>query len=132
MRTSTMVTMKGYMPAAWRSIIKPVNKVSGVGGTSSSWSGTETVSDECFLLAEVEIFGSLYDSVSGEGSQYAYYKAGNYKSKNNSGYGGYATSWWQRSPESGTTRSFCAVTNMAVSSGSTASHDKGVAFGFCV
>ena len=132
MRTSTMVTMKGYMPAAWRSIIKPVNKVSGVGGTSSSWSGTETVSDNCFLLAEIEIFGTVKQSVSGEGSRYAYYMAGNYKSKDNSGYGGYATSWWQRSPASENTRSFCCVTNMAASSSSAASNDKGVAFGFCV
>lgn len=57
MRTSTMATMKGYLPAAWQTAIKPVNKVSGTGGGSSS--GTETVSDSCFLLAEIEIFGSL-------------------------------------------------------------------------
>ena len=66
MRTSTMATMKGYLPAAWQTAIKPVNKVSGTGGGSSS--GTETVSDSCFLLAETEIFGSTTYSVSGEGT----------------------------------------------------------------
>ena len=50
MRTSTMATMKGYLPDDWEAIIKPVNKASGTGGGSSS--GTETVSDSCFLLAK--------------------------------------------------------------------------------
>lgn len=61
MRTSTMAIMKAYMPAAWQTAIKPVNKVSGTGGGSSS--GTETVSDSCFLLAEIEIFGYASYSV---------------------------------------------------------------------
>ena len=78
-----MATMKGYLPSAWKSIIKPVNKASGTGDGSTS--GTETVSDSCFLLAEIEIFGSTRHSVSGEGTQYAYYKAGNSKAKNKDG-----------------------------------------------
>ena len=80
MRTSTMPLMKGYIPTAWQTAIKPVNKASGLGGGSSR--GTETVSDSCFLLAEIEVFGSTTYSVSGEGTQYAYYKAGNSKVKN--------------------------------------------------
>lgn len=106
MRTSTMETMKGYMPAAWQTAIKPVNKASGLGGGSSS--GTETVSDSCFLLAEVEIFGSISWSVSGEGTQYAYYKAGNSKVKNRSGSANY---WWERSPRSGISSGFCHVSS---------------------
>ena len=129
MRTSTMETMKGYLPSAWQSIIKPVNKASGTGGGSSS--GTETVSDSCFLLAEIEIFGSIKYSVSGEGTQYAYYKAGNSKVKNKNGS---AHSWWERSPRSGNSNYFCRVNSNAnyIAAYTDANTMLGVAFGFCV
>lgn len=127
MRTSTMATMKGYLPAAWQTAIKPVNKASGTGGGSSS--GTETVSDSCFLLAEIEIFGSTTYSVSGEGTQYAYYKAGNSKVKNK---GGSAYAWWERSPYSGYSSFFCFVYSNGSAYFSSAYASAGVAFGFCV
>ena len=127
MRTSTMATMKGYLPAAWQTAIKPVNKVSGTGGGSSS--GTETVSDSCFLLAEIEIFGSTTYSVSGEGTQYAYYKAGNSKVKNR---GGSADGWWERSPLSGNSNHFCRVTSNGVATTNAAGYSRGVAFAFCI
>ena len=127
MRASTMPLMKGYLPATWQTAIKPVNKVSGTGGGSTS--GTETVSDSCFLLAEIEIFGSTVYSVSGEGTQYAYYKAGNSKVKNK---GGSANSWWERSPRSDGSNSFCRVTSSGNIGGTYASSSFGVAFGFCV
>ena len=127
MRTSTMATMKGYLPAAWQTAIKPVNKVSGTGGGSSS--GTETVSDSCFLLAEIEIFGSKTYSVAGEGTQYAYYKAGNSKVKDKSGS---AFDWWERSPGSGDNEGFCKVTSNGSAAGDYTGFKKGVAFGFCV
>lgn len=127
MRTSTMATMKGYLPDDWEAIIKPVNKASGTGGGSSS--GTETVSDSCFLLAEIEIFGSTTYSVSGEGTQYAYYKAGNSKVKNKSGF---AYDWWERSPYSGNSSYFCYVNGYGVADRSNASYSNGVAFGFCI
>ena len=127
MRTSTMAIMKGYLPDDWKAIIKPVNKASGTGGGSSS--GTKTVSDSCFLLAEIEIFGSTTYSVSGEGSQYAYYKAGNSKIKHRSGP---ASSWWERSPQKGETMRFCLVGLNGVGAGGMSSGSSGVAFGFCV
>lgn len=127
MRTSTMATMKGYLPTAWQTAIKPVNKASGTGGGSSS--GTETVSDSCFLLAEIEIFGSTTYSVSGEGTQYAYYKAGNSKVKNRSGS---ADAWWERSPHSGTSNRFCRVYSTGTAVSGYANDSFGVAFGFCV
>lgn len=127
MRTSTMATMKGYMPAAWQTAIKPVNKASGTGGGSSS--GTETVSDSCFLLAEIEVFGSTTYSVSGEGTQYAYYKAGNSKVKNMTN-GAYH--WWERSPYSGDGESFCVVYMDGSALYSNPTMKPFVAFGFCV
>lgn len=127
MRTSTMATMKGYMPAAWQAAIKPVNKASGTGDGSTS--GTETVSDSCFLLAEIEMFGSTTYSVSGEGTQYAYYKAGNSKVKNMSGS---ASHWYERSPRSGYTQDFCMVSKYGDASASNGTLRPGIAFGFCV
>lgn len=127
MRTSTMPLMKGYMPTEWQAAIKPVNKVSGTGGGSSS--GTETVSDSCFLLAEIEIFGSTTHSVSGEGAQYAYYTAGNSKVKNRSGSLG---AWWERSPHSGGSYFFCGVDGDSNATYLGAKYKYGVAFGFCV
>lgn len=127
MRTSTMVTVKGYLPSAWQAAIKPVNKVSGTGGGSSS--GTETVSDGCFLLAEVEIFGNTTYSVAGEGVQYAYYKAGNSKAKNDNGS---ADHYWERSPSSGDSEGFCVVRDVGGAGDSYPDNTRGVAFGFCV
>ena len=127
MRTSTMAKMKGYLPDDWESIIKPVNKASGTGGGSSS--GTETVSDNCFLLAEIEIFGSIKYSVPGEGIQYAYYKAGNSKAKKK---GGSISLWWERSPCSGRNNSFCLVNSVGNFYYDSSSQSREVAFGFCV
>lgn len=127
MRTSTMATMKGYLPDDWEAIIKSVNKASGTGGGSSS--GTETVSDNCFLLAEIEIFGSTTYSVSGEGTQYAYYKAGNSTAKNKSGS---EHRWWERSPHFGNSNNFCSVHKSGFASYRVADSSYGVAFGFCV
>lgn len=127
MRTSVMEEMKGYLPSAWNSIIKPVNKVTGTGGGSTS--GTETVSDSCFLLAEIEIFGSKNYSVYNEGTQYAYYKAGNSKVKNAHGSADY---WWERSPRSGYSGKFCCVKNDGTAFHSDAYDGRRVSFGFCV
>lgn len=127
MRTSTMATMKSYLPSAWQTVIKPVIKASGTGGGSTS--GTETVSDSCFLLAEIEMFGSTTYSVSGEGTQYAYYKAGNSKVKNMSGS---ASHWYERSPRSGYTQDFCMVSKYGDASASNGTLRPGIAFGFCV
>ena len=127
MRTSTMATMKSYLPSAWQTVIKQVNKASGTGGGSTS--GTETVSDSCFLLAEIEMFGSTTYSVSGEGTQYTYYKAGNSKVKNMSGS---ASHWYERSPRSGYTQDFCMVSKYGDASASNGTLHPGVAFGFCV
>lgn len=128
MRTSTMATMKNYMSAGgWHTIVKQVNKPSGLGGGSSS--GTEIVSDNCFLLSEIEVFGSTTYSVSGEGTQYEYYKAGNSKMKR---WDDSAYTWWERSPMSGNKYGFCLVNSSGISYNRGAGSVYGVAFAFCV
>ena len=92
MRTSTLVTMKSYLPSAWGSIIKTVNKTFG-------WprdNGYMTISENCFLLSVIEVTGYQGRSFPNEGSQYAYYKAGNSQAKKRNGSGAV---WWTRSPD---------------------------------
>ena len=126
MRSTTMGTMKGYLPSAWQSVIKPVNKKTSAGSQSTT---INTTSDSCFLLSEIEIFGTTTYSVSGEGTQYAYYKAGNSTVKNKSGS---ANVWWERSPHSSYSTRFCLVISSGGATNSSASTSGGVAFGFCV
>lgn len=130
MRTSTMVTMKGYLPAIWQTAIKPVNKASGTGGGSSS--GTETVSDSCFLLAEIEISGSTAYSVSGEGIQYAYYKTNNTDSNRVKKRNGSAYAWWTRSPYAKANIDYCRIAANSNSSLEYADTAIGVSFAFCI
>ena len=126
MRKSNMATYLSQLTSAWQNAIKQVNKLSSAGSQSTT---IKTTADKLFLLSEVEIFGSTSYSVSGEGTQYAYYKAGNSKVKNVSGS---AYTWWERSPNASNTTAFCNVASGGNANYSTASNSYGVAFGFCV
>ena len=66
---------------------------------------------------------------SGEETQYAYYKAGNSKVKKK---GSRNASWWERSPRSGNSTQFCAVSNDGTASYGIAKYGQNVAFAFCV
>ena len=120
------------LPSAWKSIVKTVNKKSGTGGGSSS--GTETTQDKIFLASEIEIFGSTTYSVSGEGTQYQYYKnatANRYKMpKWNSS--SVSHIYWERSPISGYTSSFCYVDANGNASATGAISAHGVAPCLCI
>ena len=123
---SRMSTFLSQLPSDLQSVIKAVNKLVSVGSNTST---IETVSDKLFLLSEVEIFGSTTYSFAGEGSQYAWYKAGNTKVKK---VNGSADSWWERSPTSGVASAFCNVYSDGNAAGNSASGSRGVSFGFCV
>lgn len=124
---SRMSTYLSQLPSALQSVIKSVNKKSGTGNGSSS--GTQTTSDKLFLLSEIEIFGTTTYSVSGEGNQYEWYKAGNSRIKKVNGSADY---WWERSPHSGNTSNFCYVNSNGNANYYYASNSFGVSFGFCV
>ena len=126
MRSSTMATLLTKLPSALQNVIKAVNKMTSAGNQSAT---INTTSDKLFLLSEVEIFGSITYSKSGEGSQYAYYKAGNSKVKKVNGSASY---WWERSPYGGSGASFCNVSSKGNANYTSASDSEGVAFGFCV
>ena len=126
MRSSTMATLLTKLPSALQNVIKAVNKLTSAGNQSAT---INTTSDKLFLLSEVEIFGSTTYSKSGEGSQYAYYKAGNSKVKkvNDS-----ASSWWERSPYRSDNIKFCAVSSDGNTLYIAAAGAAGVSFAFCV
>lgn len=136
MRTSTMEIMKGYFPEEWKAVIKLVDKIGTLGDeeTTSSPVVFETVSDACFLLAEIEIFGSTTYSAPGEGTQYAYYEAGNPTEKvwyNSNGYE-VAYVWSERSTWKQSSSCFCYVGSTGKKDYGFADNDRGVAFAFCV
>lgn len=110
----------------WRPFIKSVNKKTSIG---NSLKDLETTEDKLFLLSEVEVFGSTIYSVPGEGTQYAYYKAGNSKVKEMQGS---ASSWWERSPRSGANDCFCIVYGNGNADYNVANNNQGVAFAFCI
>lgn len=125
MRSTHLPTILNLMPAEVKAAIKEVQKKTSAGSQSSS---IQTTNDKLFPLSEIEIFGSTKFSFAGEGTQYAYYKAGNSKVKNLSGS---AHTWWERSPRSSFSTQFCRVNSVGDAAANRASDSYGVAFGFC-
>ena len=124
-RSTHLPAILALMPSEVQAGIKEVNKLTSAGSQSST---INTTADKLFLLSEIEIFGSVSYSKSGEGTQYDYYKAGNSKVKN---YNGRAYGWWERSPYGSNSARFCIVDGNGNASNIVASYSSGMAFGFC-
>lgn len=125
MHTTTLPAILALMPSEVQAGIKQVNKLASAGSQSAT---IETIACKLFLLSEVEVFGHNNNSKAGEGSQYAYYSAGNSNVKNRSGS---ASAWWERSPEGSYWGTFCTVYSNGHYGVADASYLRGVAFGFC-
>ena len=125
MRSTHLPAILALMPAEVQAAIREVQKKSSAGSQSSS---IQTTNDKLFLLSEIEIFGSTTYSFAGEGTQYAYYQAGNSKVKNRSGS---AAPWWERSPYYNLRSGFCGVGDTGGPNWSSASVLSGVPFSFC-
>ena len=125
MRSTHLPAILALMPTEVQNGIREVNKLTSAGNRSAT---INTTADKLFLLSEIEIFGSVSYSKSGEGTQYDYYKAGNSKLKHRNGG---ASRWWERSPYSQSEFGFCHVTDAGVADYTNASTVYGVAFGFC-
>ena len=125
MRQTHLPAILALMPTEVQNGIREVNKLTSAGSQSST---INTTADKLFLLSEIEIFGSVSYSKSGEGTQYDYYKAGNSKVKNRNGSAAY---WWERSPYASISTYFCLVNSGGYANNFSASNACGVAFGFC-
>ena len=125
MRSTHLPAILALMPTEVQNGIREVNKLTSSGSRSST---INTTADKLFLLSEIEIFGNLYYSKRGEGSQYAYYSAGNSKVKR---FSGAAYSWWGRSPHGSDSDIFCIVDSGGNAFNGYASFSTCVAFGFC-
>ena len=125
MRQTHLPAILALMPTEVQNGIREVNKLTSAGSQSST---INTTADKLFLLSEIEIFGSVSYSKSGEGTQYDYYKAGNSKVKNRNGS---AAAWWERSPRASYSTAFCLVISNGSADNRNASYAYGVAFGFC-
>lgn len=125
MRNTHLPAILALMPTEIQNGIREVNKLTSAGNQSST---IKTTADKLFLLSEIEIFGSVSYSYSGEGTQYDYYKAGNSKKKMLSSY---TWDWWERSPSNSDATYFCYVNSYGDASDNDANGPLGVAFAFC-
>ena len=127
MRTTALPSLMKQMPSEVQAAIREVNKKTSAGNLSST---INTTADKLFLLSEIEVFARVPYSINGEGSQYAYYAAGNSAIKttpNNT-----ARNWWVRSPYKNSRAYWCMVYSDGNPSYNAASAtDTYVAFAFC-
>lgn len=125
MRTTHLPAILALMPTEVQNGIQEVNKLTSAGNMSST---INTTTNKLFLLTEIELFGNITNSFSGEGMQYDYYKAGNStaKKRNNGRYRG-----WERSPVSDDYRAFCSVKEDGQPYTDASVNSYGVSFGFC-
>ncbi len=125
MRQTHLPSILALMPTEVQNGIREVNKLTSIGHQGSI---INTTADKLFLLSEIEIFGSVNYSKSGEGTQYDYYKTGNGTAKKRDGSG---SRWWERSPVSTDNVSFCIVYDGGGIGFSAPYNAYGVAFAFC-
>lgn len=107
MRENVMPLIKAAFPADLRAVIKPSTIFTTQGSGDGACTATE---DEVFLLAEYEVFGSITYASTQEPNylkQYSYYSAGNSKVKYRHNETSTAANWWERSPYSDHSNSFC-------------------------
>lgn len=126
MRNTCNTTYYGVLPDALKAVVKEVQKKASAGNQSAT---IVTSFDKVWLAAEIEIFGVIASSKTGEGSQYAYYTNSGVRIKK---VAGAASNWWERSPYGDSAARFCVVGSSGVASYTDASGSYGVALGLCV
>lgn len=122
-------TLLNSLPSDLRAVLKSVNKKTSAGSQSST---INTNAMKIFLFSEIEIFGSVTYSKSGEGSQYSRFATASSRIKYLSNGSGSANYWWERSPYGNDSNYFCTVNSSGVASLNSANRSRGVCFGFCV
>ena len=122
-------TLLKQLPSDLQAVLKSVNKKTSAGGASST---INTDAMKLFLFSEIEIFGTITFSVSGEGTQYPYFATAGNRIKYLANGTGAADSWWERSPYSEDTACFCVMRINGSANFGSPSVSNGICFGFCV
>lgn len=138
MKTSILPTIKALLPQEWQDVIKLVDKKSANGG-SSNYSETLTLSEDLFLFAEIEIFGTTSYAHDGanEGSIYEYWNGKTNADRikkydtDADGVSDTATYWWFRSSCYNNTLCFCSANTSGKAYYNYANNSRGLSFGFC-
>jgi hypothetical protein len=125
MRTTHLPSILLLMPSEVQSAIRKVDKLTSEGKKSST---IVTTQDSLFLLSEVEVLGATTHSVTGEGTQYAYYAGGGNKIKNQSGV---ANNWWLRSPTGSANNAYCQIKTTGGAGSYYPNYARCVSFAFC-
>ena len=136
MRTVICPAFKSAMPSDLQAVLKTVTKYSdNTGGSSHTASYVTATSEEVFLLAEWEVFGTRTNANSAEQNyqeQYFYYSAGNSKVRYQHSSTGSTAVWWLRSVYTNASNSFCIVVESGTRGGSMPACPRGFAPAFCV
>ena len=127
MRTYLQNNILTNLPSDLQNVIKTINKKTSAGNMSTE---IITSQDKLFLFSEIEIFGILTHSASGEGEQYTYYIDG--RSKIKYYLSGSSYLWWSRSPSIENTENFYQVNAAGISRDVGAYNSRGVVFGLCI
>lgn len=127
---------KSAMPSDLQAVLKTTTKYSdNTGGGSNTASYVTATSEEVFLLAEFEVFGTRSYANSAEKNyqaQYAWYSAGNSKVRYCHSSTGSTAYWWLRSVDADGSYLFCIVTTSGGAGTTGARRSFGFAPAFCV
>lgn len=111
MKTTTLPALVNALPTWLKDLLLEFSVLASAGSSSST---INTVTgNKLALRSEVEIIGSDSYSVSGEGSQIAYYQTAANKIKK-AGHSGSAGNWWLRSPYKSNNKSFCYINSYGI------------------
>ena len=133
MRKDIMPLIKAAFPADLQAAIKTSTIYTDNTGNGSGNVVPTATQDDVFLLAEYEIFGARANATTQEANylkQYAYYSAGNSKSRYKHNDTGSISPYWERGPRSGDNSNFCIVSIRSENSYSSAQYSFGVAPAF--
>lgn len=125
MRKNIMPLIKAALPSDLRAVIKPSTIFTTQGSGNGACTATE---DDVFLLAEFEVFGARTYASTQEPNylkQYSYYSAGNSRVKYRHNATSTAAYWWERSPYSDGSKTFCIVNT----NGSADYYDANISYG---
>ena len=125
LRLTNFPTIYNLLPTEVKRNIRLVNKLTSTGHQRTTIS---TAQDTLFLLSEIEVYGENPFSVSGEGTQYAYYANGGSTVKK---FNKSASVWWLRSPYRGSPTTFCAAFTDGDYNTEQAHEDHGISPAFC-